>query len=126
MPQPPKTDTQMTQEKTEELSPELLHDLRILGEKYYGNQLYSEHITYQHELQSLIQKHLQQREQAAEHRGYAKGYVEGSNTGVDNVRNSLLYHCAESRRKTINYSVVDRILGEMIHTPTPKEGDVAG
>ena len=33
---------------------ELLTKMRMLGEKYYGNELYGEHLQYQHELQELI------------------------------------------------------------------------
>lgn len=33
---------------------ELLTKMRRLGEKYYGNELYGEHLQYQHELQELI------------------------------------------------------------------------
>ena len=37
---------------------ELLTKLRRLGEKYYGNALYGEHLQYQHELQELIQQEI--------------------------------------------------------------------
>lgn len=33
---------------------ELLTKMRRLGEKYYGNELYGEHLQYQHELQKLL------------------------------------------------------------------------
>lgn len=35
----------------------LINGLRLLGEKYYGNSLYEQHIQYQHELQSYISTH---------------------------------------------------------------------
>lgn len=51
----------MANDKTNQHSPmgdKFLHQLRKLGEKHYGNQLYGEHLPYQHDLQRLIEAHI--------------------------------------------------------------------
>lgn len=71
---------------------ELLHDLRNLGEKYFGNSLYGQ-LSYQHELQDLIDQYtstLIKEAEVAARVDEAQRAIEAANLYSDQSFTSLL------------------------------------
>lgn len=91
-----------------------LRSLRLLGQKHYGNSLYSDHITYQHELQTLIEQLIEAREEIAERKGRQEPVGDAIELDVDREVMQFVMSKIKLKSKSIasrtlvNEELVDR------------------